>query len=106
MTDKYNRLEYSFAVADKMKELAHEKRPDDMNYAEDMYLLGLLHGIGHLVDADRPSISGGLFMMRQGYKYWEAIYSLGNPNSKYSSDELDLLNQSIDAVGEANDDCL
>ena len=100
MTEKDKRILHSIAVAEKMKELAKKKRPDDDYYANDMYVLGLLHDIGYLVNQKRPAVEGGLLMMRQGYKYWETIYSYGNPNSKFRSEELELLNQSIDALGE------
>lgn len=103
MTGEQKIIKRSLAIAKKMNELAKVKRPNDENYAEDMYLLGLLHDIGYRTNPERHEVCGGLQLMRQGYKYWEVISNHGKPDSTFQSEELQLLNiadMAIDENGE------
>ena len=89
------RAVYYFGVARKMRKLAEETRPNDKDFAEDMFLLGLVHGVGEEFSDLEPmfsEISGGI-LKENGYKYWEEAAHFGYYN--YDSEAFDLLSIAI-----------
>lgn len=89
-----NRWKHILGVARKAKELALKLRPNDEKYAEDMFLLGLLHDIGYEFTKDNTSHAaiGGEILKRAGYKHWQEVANHGNEMVENMSDELFILN--------------
>ena len=98
-----DRASHVFGVAKLMYNIALKTKGHE--YAHDMYLLGLIHDLGYAETnsmLEHP-IKGGEVLKEKGYKYWEEVYNHGRADSKYESDELDLLNFAdlrINALGE------
>ncbi len=88
-----NRNLHSLMVAKKMKELANSKHYDS-DFAEDMFMLGLVHDIGYEFCNDKKLHNkvGGELLKRNGYNYYKEVYFHGDPNCSYSSIALDFLN--------------
>ena len=89
-----NRWNHILGVARKAKELALKLLPDDKRYAEDMFLLGLLHDIGYEFTESNSAhaVVGGEILKRSGYKYWQEVANHGNETAKNMSNELFILN--------------
>ena len=86
-----NRIKHIFAVARLMKDYSIEKF--DIEYAKQMFTLGLLHDIGYeFGDNKTHPIIGGEMLQNQNYKYYNEIKYHGSIDCEYSSFELDLLN--------------
>lgn len=66
------------AVAELMYERALDETGDE-EYAEDMYVLGLLHDIGYLFGSDEHGASGAALMERNGYTRSNEIRYHGKP---------------------------
>ena len=79
-------------VAELMYERALEKTGDTA-YAEDMYMLGLLHDIGYIYGADEHGASGSALSERNGYRYASEIRYHGKEAvpDEAMTDELMLL---------------
>lgn len=90
-----DRKKHIFGVANFLKNYAISKNMKQEDI-EALFTLGLLHDIGYefLEEKDyfKHNFVGGMFLMRQGYKYWKEVYYHGEPNCTYSSEFLDLLN--------------
>lgn len=67
-----NKLFHMRAVAELMYERAFEKTGDE-EYAEDMYVVGLLHDIGYIFGSSEHGASGAALMARNGYSHCPAI---------------------------------
>ena len=68
-------------------------RPADEAFAEDMFLLGMLHDFGYEFaeePSDHPAI-GAEILKRQGYRYWKEVADHGNINVTEVSDALFVL---------------
>lgn len=89
-----SRLKHSFAVASKMRDFvaSHQEYSDATK--EDMFYLGILHDIAYEFASTQLEHGqiGGNILRDNGYKYWQEVYNHGNPDSIYTSKELDLLN--------------
>jgi len=99
------RWKHILGVARKAKEFALKMQPDNEKYAEDMFLLGLLHDLGYEFSEtgnDHSSI-GGEILKRAGYKYWNEVANHGYSENSLITDELFILNcadMSVSAEGE------
>lgn len=93
MSFTQDRTLHSMSVAQIMYEIAL-RIECDVSYADEMFYLGWVHDIGYQFtdnDSDHANV-GGDFLREHGYKYWREVKNHGNPESKYHSRELDLLN--------------
>ena len=89
-----NRWQHILGVARKCKELALKFRPDDNKYAEDMFLLGMLHDMGYEFNQDNASHAktGGEILKRNNYRYYSEVSLHGDETVDNMSDELFILN--------------
>lgn len=89
-----NRWKHILGVARKAKEFALKFRPNDEKYAEDMFLLGVLHDVGYeFIESNASHAAiGGEILKRSGYQYWQEIAKHGNEMIENMSDELFILN--------------
>lgn len=89
-----NRWKHILGVARKAKEFALKMKPNDEKYAEDMFLLGLLHDLGYEFSETGwgHSIIGGEILKRSGYKYWNEVANHGYSENVGITDELFILN--------------
>lgn len=89
-----NRWKHILGVARKAKEFALKFKPDDSKYAEDMFLLGMLHDMGYEFMESNASHAavGGEILKRSGYKYWQEVSKHGDETVENMSDELFILN--------------
>lgn len=89
-----NRWKHILAVAQKAKKLATKFKPKDNKFAEDMFLLGLLHDIGYEFSEDNLNHAniGGEILKRNGYKYWQEVALHSDETVEYMTDELFILN--------------
>lgn len=89
-----NRWQHILGVARKAKEFALKMYPDNEKYAEDMFLLGLLHDIGYEFSETGKGHStlGGEILRRSGYKYWNEVANHGYSEISIMTDELFILN--------------
>lgn len=99
-----NRWKHIVAVARLAREFALKMRPNDTEYAQDMFLLGLTHDIGYefLGNGRGHAALGGQILKRAGYKYWDAVANHGYSDILEVSDELFILNcadMSVDLNG-------
>lgn len=87
-----NRWKHILGVARTARVLALKFRPDDKKYAQDMFLLGLLHDFGYEFSPDgrNHAQTGGEILKRCGYKYWREVAGHGFALDDMS-DELFLL---------------
>ena len=89
-----NRWKHILGVARKAKEFALKLKPENAQYAEDMFLLGMLHDMGYEFaesNSEHAAI-GGKILKRSGYKYWQEISLHGDETIENMSDELFILN--------------
>ncbi len=87
------RWQHILGVARRAKELAEKFRPADEKFAQDMFLLGMLHDFGYEFSeepGEHPAI-GAEILKRQGYRYWKEVADHGNVNAAEVSDELFIL---------------
>ncbi len=89
-----NRWKHILGVARKAKEFALKMKPNDEKYAEDMFLLGLLHDLEYEFSETgyRHSGIGGEILKRSGYKYWNEVADHGYSENTDMTDELFILN--------------
>lgn len=89
-----NRWKHILGVARKAKEFACRFKPNDGKFAEDMFLLGVLHDMGYEFmesNAGHAAI-GGEILKRNNYKYWQEVFLHGDETVEDMSDELFILN--------------
>ena len=89
-----NRWQHILGVARKAKTLAEKLKPNDTKYAEDMFLLGVMHDLGYEFVQDNAShaVVGGEMLKRAGYKYWQEVALHGDETIEDMTDELFILN--------------
>lgn len=89
-----SRWKHILGVARRCKELACKFKPNDNKYAEDMFLLGLLHDFGYefIESNESHAFIGGEILKRSGYRYWQEVSLHGNDKVENMSDELFILN--------------
>ena len=88
---------YYLGVAKKMKQLAEEAHPGDKEFAEDMFLLGLVHEIAEEF-TDYPSFFNGVgesILSRNGYKYAKEVGNYKIGCCHYKSEALNILNTAL-----------
>lgn len=101
-----SRVKHSAEVARKMEVLALEARPGDIEFAQDMFSLGLVHDMGYQY-SEKPedhAAIGGCILKRQGYRYWKEVSNHSNPKSSYQSAALDILNTADMMTGPNGED--
>ena len=88
-----NRWQHILGVARQAKALAQKLKPENTQYAEDMFLLGLLHDFGYEFMAENQGHAavGGAILQRNNYKYWAEVAQHGSAQTPMN-DELYLLN--------------
>jgi hypothetical protein len=89
-----NRWKHIFGVAKKAKEYALKLKPSDNKFAEDMFVLGMLHDMGYEFMESNASHAavGGEILKRNNYKYWQEVALHGDETVDNMSDELFILN--------------
>lgn len=89
-----SRLQHSLAVARKMESIVRKNADAFDCTPEEAFCLGFVHDLGYeFCDIGQShEIIGGEILHDSGYIYWKEVFYHGNPNSSYSSIELDLLN--------------
>jgi HD superfamily phosphodiesterase len=89
-----SRWQHILGVARKARSLAACLRPDDTQYQEDMFLLGMLHDFGYEFSKinTEHAHTGGQILKRAGYRYWREVFLHGDDLLEHMSDELFILN--------------
>ena len=102
-----NRLFHSIGVARMAKQLAMCLRPNDTVFAENMFLLGLLHDIGYEFTDDvvQHAKIGGDILARCGFQYADSVAVHGYVTNDVFSDELYILNLADMIVGSDGKTC-
>lgn len=101
-----NRWAHILGVARKAKILALRLKKNDEKFAEDMFLLGMLHDMGYEFNQSNESHAqvGGEILKRNNYKYWQEVFLHGNEKVTKMSDELFLLNTADMTIGPNGED--
>ena len=89
-----NRWQHILGVARKAKMLAEKLKPGNTQYAEDMFLLGVMHDLGYEFMESNASHAavGGEILKRSGYQYWQEVALHGDETVENITDELFILN--------------
>ena len=89
-----NRWQHILGVARKAKMLAGKLKPGDEQYAENMFLLGVMHDLGYEFMESNASHAavGGEILKRSGYQYWQEVALHGDETVDDMTDELFILN--------------
>lgn len=89
-----SRWKHILRVARKAKMLAEKLKPNDAQYAEDMFLLGVMHDLGYEFMESNASHAavGGKILKRNNYQYWQEVALHGDETVENMSDELFILN--------------
>lgn len=101
-----NRWKHILGVARKAKEFALKFKPDDAEFAEDMFLLGILHDMGYEFmesNAGHAAI-GGEILKRSGYQHWQEVALHGDETVENMTDELFILNSADMSTGPNGED--
>lgn len=101
-----NRWQHILGVARKAKMLAKKLKPNDTQYAEDMFLLGVMHDLGYEFMESNASHAaiGGEILKRSGYRYWQEVSLHGDETVENMSDELFILNCADMMTGPCGED--
>lgn len=101
-----NRWKHILGVARKAKMLAEKLKPDNAQYAEDMFLLGVMHDLGYEFMESNASHAavGGEMLKRSGYKYWQEVALHGDETVENMTDELFILNCADMMTGPSGED--
>ena len=101
-----NRWQHILGVARKAKMLAEKLKPDNAQYAEDMFLLGVMHDLGYEFMESNASHAaiGGEILKRSGYKYWQEVTLHGDETVENMTDELFILNCADMMTGPSGED--
>jgi len=93
-------------VARKCKEYALRFKPNDGKFAEDMFLLGMLHDMGYEFNQSNAShaMVGGEILKRNHYQYWQEVALHGDETVGEMSDELFILNSADMSTGPNGED--
>lgn len=95
------RWQHILGVARRAKALAEKFRPDDEAFAQDMFLLGMLHDLGYEFarePGEHPKV-GAEILKRQGYRYWREVENHGNVDIDEVSDALFILSCADMTIG-------
>ena len=89
-----SRWQHILGVARKAKILADKLKPNDTQYAEDMFLLGIMHDLGYeFIESNASHAAiGGEILKRNNYRYWQEVSLHGDEMVENMSDELFILN--------------
>jgi HD superfamily phosphodiesterase len=101
-----NRWKHILGVARKAEMLALKLKPSDTKYAEDMFLLGVMHDLGYEFNQSNASHAyvGGEILKRSGYQYWQSVALHGDETVENMSDELFILNSADMMTGPSGED--
>ena len=101
-----NRLQHILGVARKCKEYAIKFKPDDNKFAEDMFLLGIMHDLGYeFIESNASHAAiGGEILKRNNYRYWQEVSLHGDETVENMSDELFILNCADMSTGPSGED--
>ncbi len=96
-----DRWQHILGVARQAKTLASKFRPHDTAFAEDMFLLGLLHDFGYefAVENNLHAAKGGEILQRSGYRHWAEVAQHGDEQVPNMTDELFILNCADMTIG-------
>ena len=102
----FDRWQHILGVARKAKILALRLRSNDEKFAEDMFLLGVMHDLGYEFNEGNASHGaiGGEILKRNHYKYWQEVALHGDETVADMSDELFLLNVADMTTGPKGED--
>jgi hypothetical protein len=89
-----SRWQHILGVARKAKDYATNFKPNEDKFAEDMFLLGMLHDMGYEFSESNAGHAyvGGEILKRNNYKYWHEVAQHGDETIDNMSDELFILN--------------
>lgn len=90
------RMLHSLGVAKRMKRLTNELYPDNDEFANEMFILGLLHDVGYeftYIQQKHAEVAGNTLEMN-GYKYWKEVYYHGKSEALRILNIADLLTDS------------
>lgn len=101
-----NRWQHILGVARKAKMLAEKLKPNDTQYAEDMFLLGIMHDLGYeFIESNASHAAiGGEILKRSGYQYWQEVALHGDEKVDDMTDELFILNCADMSTGPKGED--
>ena len=86
------------------KELAAKLKPDNPEYVEDMFLLGILHDFAYEFRGKGHALAGGEILERNGYRYWREVSEHGYTENVDMTDELFILDCADMSVGPNGED--
>jgi len=101
-----NRWQHILGVARKAKILADKLKPNNVQYAEDMFLLGIMHDLGYeFIESNTSHAAiGGEILKRNNYRYWQEVALHGDEKVDNMSDELFILNCADMSTGPSGED--
>ena len=101
-----SRWQHILGVARKSKEFALKFKPENSKFAEDMFLLGMLHDMGYeFMDSNAShAYVGGEILKRNNYQFWSEVSLHGDETVKNMSDELFILNCADMSTGPNGED--
>lgn len=101
-----SRWRHILGVARKAKILADKLKPNNVQYAEDMFLLGIMHDLGYEFMESNASHAaiGGEILKRSGYQYWQEVTQHGDETVDDMTDELFILNCADISTGPNGED--
>ena len=101
-----NRWQHILGVARKAKILANKLKPNNVQYAEDMFLLGIMHDLGYeFIESNTSHAAiGGEILKRNNYRYWQEVSLHGDETVENMSDELFILNCADMSTGPNGED--
>lgn len=101
-----NRWKHILGVARKAEKLAKKLKSDNVLYAEDMFLLGVMHDLGYEFTESNASHAevGGEILKRSGYRYWQEVALHGDEAVENMNDELFILNCADMMTGPCGED--
>lgn len=101
-----SRWRHILGVARKAKILADKLKPNNVQYAEDMFLLGIMHDLGYEFIESNASHAyvGGEILKRNNYQFWSEVSLHGDETVKNMSDELFILNCADMSTGPNGED--
>ena len=101
-----SRWRHILGVARKAKILADKLKPNNVQYAEDMFLLGIMHDLGYeFIESNASHAAiGGKILKRSGYQYWQEVTQHGDETVDDMTDELFILNCADMSTGPNGED--
>lgn len=101
-----SRWRHILGVARKAKILADKVKPNNVQYAEDMFLLGIMHDLGYeFIESNASHAAiGGEILKRSGYQYWQEVTQHGDETVDDMTDELFILNCADMSTGPNGED--